>query len=71
MGVLRSMRAGLAELMTPDGTLLRVRFQARLDQLLTLAVALIAIGLGLGYQALRHLPRSWREALLGDPAARD
>ena len=71
MGILRSIWAGLAELMTPDSTLVRVRFQVSLDQLLTLAIVLMALGLSLGYQVLRHLPRSWREALLGDPAAQD
>jgi hypothetical protein len=64
MGALRSIMAGFGDLMTPDSTLLRVRFRARLDLFLTLVISLMAIGLGVGYQVLRHLPQSWREALL-------
>ena len=71
MRALRSIVAGFGDLMTPDGTLLRVRFRARLDLFLTLVITLMAIGLSLGYQVLRHLPQSWREALLGFPPAQD
>ncbi len=60
------MTAALGELMTPSAALLRVRFRARLDLLLTLLISLIAVALTVGYQVLRHLPQSWRESLLGD-----
>jgi transcriptional regulator GlxA family with amidase domain len=67
----RSILAGFGDLMTPDSTLLRVRFRARLDLFLTLVISLVAVGLGVGYQIMRHLPQSWREALLGFPPAQD
>ncbi len=57
--------------MAADGALLRVRFRARIDLFLTLVISLMAVGLSVGYQVLRHLPQSWREALLRFPPALD
>jgi hypothetical protein len=57
---------GLGEAMAPDGSLMRVRLRAQLDVLITLLLAIIAVGLAIAYQALRHLPQSWRDWLLGD-----
>lgn len=68
MNTLRTIVSGLIEGMAPDGTLVKVRLRITLDALLTLLVSIIAIGLTVGYQVLRHLPESWRESLLGDSA---
>jgi hypothetical protein len=66
MSAVRSILLGLGEAMAPDGTLMRVRFRAQLDVLITLLLATVAVGLAIAYQALRHLPQSWRDSLLGD-----
>jgi len=66
MRALRAILIDLGEAMAPDSTLLRVRFRAQRDQVITLLLATVAFGLALGYQVLRHLPASWRETLLGD-----
>ncbi|HSM32921.1 MAG TPA: hypothetical protein VK987_02425 [Anaerolineae bacterium] len=63
---LRATLLSLGEALAPDSTLLRIRFRARIDLLLTLLFATMALVLSIGYQVLRHLPASWRESLLGD-----
>jgi hypothetical protein len=66
MKALRAMLLSAGETLAPDSTLLRIHLRARIDLLLTLLVAMMALGLSLGYQLLRHLPASWRDSLLGD-----
>ena len=66
MSALRAILLGLGEAMAPDSTLMRVRFRAQRDQVITLLLATIAFGLAFGYQVLRHLPASWRDSLLGE-----
>lgn len=45
---------------------LRNRLHAVVDRMVGLIVVLIAVALAAGYQVLRHVPESWREALLAD-----
>jgi hypothetical protein len=68
MRALRTILGGIFEAMTPDGTMTRNRLRLSLDHLLTFVVTLLAVGFAVGYQVLRHLPRSWRDRLLGDEA---
>ncbi|MEA2026395.1 MAG: hypothetical protein U9O18_06870 [Chloroflexota bacterium] len=66
MSALRTILSGMGEGMTPDGTLVRARMRVTLDMIVTLLVSIMAVGLIVGFQVLRHLPDSWRESLLGD-----
>lgn len=52
MSPVKHVAGAIAESMTPDATLLRVRFRISLDMLLTLALTIIAIGLAIGYQVM-------------------
>ncbi len=65
------MLAGLADVLTADSAMLRVRVRVSLDQLITLLVSLLALVLAFGYQFLLHLPQSWRASLLGDSAPKE
>lgn len=66
MNALRATLLSLGQAMAPDGKLMRGRMRDRLDLLLTLLFVMVALGLTVGYQVLRHLPASWRTSLLGD-----
>jgi hypothetical protein len=66
MSALRTIFSGIAEGMAPDGTLVRVRLRLSLEHLVTLVVTVMAVGLAVAYQVLRHLPESWARWLLGD-----
>jgi len=52
MSALRTILSAIAESMAPDGTMVKMRFRVTLDMLTTLAVTVLAIGLGIGYQVL-------------------
>jgi hypothetical protein len=71
MRALRTILGGIAEGMTPDGTMVRNRARLTLESLITSAVTILAVGLAVGYQVLRHLPESWRQRLLGDDTTRE
>ena len=66
MSALRTILSGMAEGMTPDSTLVHARMRVTLDLIVTLLVSILAVGLIVSFQVLRHLPKSWRESLLGD-----
>lgn len=66
---MRSMRSSLSQIAwetMPDGSLTRVRLRITAELLLTLGFALMALSMAVSYQVLRHLPRAWRDGLLGD-----
>ena len=68
MSALRTILGGLAEGMTPDGTMVRNRMRIRLDMLVTVVVGILAIALAVVYQVVRFLPSSWRARLVGEEA---
>ena len=57
MRALQTILAAVADAMTPDATLVRMRFRATLDMLLTLAVTVLAVALAIGYQVLGRIGR--------------
>ena len=57
MSALRTIISAVAESMTPDGTLARIRLRTTLDVLVTLALAVLAIGLAVGYQLVGRWAR--------------
>ena len=57
MNALRTVLSAVADSMTPDGTLARIRFRTTLDMLVTFAVMLLAIALAIGYQVIGPLAR--------------
>jgi hypothetical protein len=61
MSPLKQVAGAVAESMTPDSTIHRVRFRITLDRLLTLAITVLAITLVIGYQVLLR----WGERILG------
>ncbi len=57
MSALRTIISAVADSMAPDGTLVRMRFRTTLDTLVTLAVAVLAVGLAVGYQLVGRWAR--------------
>ncbi len=57
MNALRAVFSAVADSMTPDGTMARIRFRTTLDMLVTFAVTLLAIALAIGYQIIGPLVR--------------
>ena len=57
MSALRTIVSAVADWMAPDGTLVRMRFRTTLDTLVTLAVAVLAVGLAVGYQLVGRWAR--------------
>jgi len=57
MSALRTVFSALADSMTPDGTMARMRFRTTLDMLVTLVVTVLAIVLAIGYQVIGPLAR--------------
>lgn len=57
MSALRTILSALAEGMTPDGTMVRMRFRTTLDMLVTLVVAALAVVLAIGYQVVGRWAR--------------
>jgi hypothetical protein len=52
MSPIKKAAGTVANSMTPDATLFRVRFRISLDMLLTAILTIIAIGLAIGYQVM-------------------
>jgi len=52
MSPIKKAAGTVANSMTPDATLFRVRFRISLDMLLTVILTIIAIGLAIGYQVM-------------------
>jgi hypothetical protein len=57
MSALRSFFSAVAESMTPNTTMARMRLRTTLDVLLTLGVTLLAVGLAVGYQVIGRWAR--------------
>ena len=57
MSALRSFFSAVAETMLPDTTITRMRFRTTLDVLVTLVATVLAVGLAVGYQVIRHWAR--------------
>jgi hypothetical protein len=57
MSALRSVFTALADSMTPDGTMAKMRFRTTLDMLVTFVVAVLAVALAIGYQVIGPLAR--------------
>jgi len=57
MSALRTIFSAMADSMTPDGTMVRMRFRTTLDMLLTLVVTVLAVGLAVGYQVASRWAR--------------
>lgn len=63
MSALRGVLLGVRDSLVPDGTITRNRARVTLDMLLTLGIAILAIVLVVGYQALGR----WGPRFFGDP----
>jgi hypothetical protein len=61
MSPIKRVIGGVAGAAAPDDTMVRVRFRTSLDALLTLAIAMLAIVLAVGYQVLSR----WGDRILG------
>jgi hypothetical protein len=57
MRAFRTIIAAVADSMAPDGTLMRLRLRTTFDNLVTLLVAVLAIGLAVGYQLVGRWAR--------------
>jgi hypothetical protein len=57
MRALRKAFTALAESMTPDGTMTKMRARSSMDTFVTLAVTALAIVLGVGYQVVGRWAR--------------
>lgn len=57
MTALRTILSGFTEAMAPDGTMMRMRFRTTLDLLVTVAIAILAVALAVGYQVAGPLAR--------------
>ena len=57
MSALRTIFSAMADSMTPDGTMARMRFRTTLDMLVTLVVTVLAVGLAVGYQVATRWAR--------------
>jgi hypothetical protein len=57
MSALRTVFSALAESMTPDGTMARMRFRTTVDMVVTLIVTVLAVVLAVGYQVIGPLAR--------------
>lgn len=57
MTALRTLFSAVADAMTPDGMILRMRFRTTLDLLVTAVVTVLAIGLAIGFQVVGRWAR--------------
>ena len=57
MNVIGTLVSAIADAMTPDGTLTRMRFRTTLDLLITLVVTALAVVLAVGYQVFGRWAR--------------
>ncbi len=57
MRAIGTIISAIADSMTPDGTLVRMRFRTSLDMLVTLAVTILALALTVGYQVFGRWAR--------------
>jgi len=57
MRALRTVFSAVADSMTPDGTMARMRFRTTLDMLVTLVVTVLAVVLAVGYQVVGRWAR--------------
>jgi hypothetical protein len=57
MSALRTIFSAMADSMTPDGMIARMRFRTTLDMLVTLVVTALAVALAVGYQAVGRWAR--------------
>jgi len=57
MSAIGTIISAIANSMTPDGTLARIRFRTTLDMLVTLVVTVLAVALTVGYQVFGRWAR--------------
>lgn len=57
MTALRTLLSAFTETMAPDGRLVRLRFRATLDLLLTAGITILAVALAVGFQVLGRWAR--------------
>ncbi len=57
MSAIRTILALVSDALAADGTMMRIRFRATYDQVVTLGIAVLAVGLAVGYQVLGRLGR--------------
>ena len=57
MSALRTVFSALADSMTPDGTMTRMRLRTSIDMLVTLVVTVLAVVLAVGYQLIGRWAR--------------
>jgi hypothetical protein len=62
MSALRTIFSAMSGSMTPDGTMVRIRFRTTLDMLLTMAITVLAVGLAVGYQVFGRWARRSRSS---------
>lgn len=62
MSAFRGVLMGIADSLTPDGTMTRNRARVTLDMVLTIVIALMAVALAIGYQVLGR----WGPRFFGD-----
>jgi hypothetical protein len=66
MRVISAVLVIVTDIATVRTATVRNRLYAVVERLVGLTTVLVAVAIAVGYQVLRHLPESWRDALLAD-----